>query len=284
MLSLKKKSRLIVSIFFISPLLISLLFISSLLVSTTASASHSFGGLDMCALYPEVMPPGLPTEQLPNNNSHATQLMQTYCTQCHELPGPGRHTADEWPAVLQNMLLLMDVATRFSGLMGNIKNPSHEESKQLQQYLTRYALKPMEQKPAGVGARAFENHCGECHALPDPTQYNKDHWPELLKRMQRNMTIMKYAPPSSEVMLQIQHYLQSGHSPESNSNNPLSLTTTDSFHEAAQQESVRNQKNKSSSIHLQSLLALGPFLLLVIIGLVRWRLNSRKDHNIQVPL
>jgi len=262
MLSIKKKSFIIVMIFFISPLFI----------SPMASASHSYGGLDLCALYPEVMPPGLPTEQLPDSNSPPAQLMQTYCSQCHALPGPGRHTADEWPAVFQRMLMLMDVANRFAGLMGNIKNPSHEESEQLQQYLTRYALKPMQQKPAGMGARAFENHCGECHALPDPLQYNNDHWPELLKRMQRNMAIMKYTPPSSEVMLQIQHYIQLSRSPDS-----PSLATRDSSRKTEQ-----NQKNKPSSIHLQSWLALGPFLLLVIVGLVRWRLNSRKNHNHQI--
>ena len=246
-----KKLQLLLVILFISPL---------------ASASHSVGGLDMCALYPEVMPPGLPTEHIPDIGSQPAQLMQTYCTQCHELPGPGRHTAEEWPLVLQRMLTLMDVANRFGGLMGNIKKPNHEESELLQQYLTRYALKPLEQKTGGLGATAFENHCSACHALPDPQQYNNDNLPVLLKRMQRNMMVMKYAPPSFEVMLQIQQYLQSTPSPDSRP-----LKTTNLFNEAA--------LNKKPLIYFESWLALGPFLLLVIIGLVRWKMNSGKTNN-----
>ena len=245
-----------------------------LFISPLASASHSFGGLDMCALYPEVMPPGLQAEQLPDPGSQPARLMQTYCTQCHEMPGPGRHTAEEWPLVLERMLTLMDVANRFSGLLGNIKNPSGEESEQLQQYLTRYALKPMPVKPEGMGARAFENHCSACHALPDPSQYNNHNWPTLLKRMQRNMAVMKYSPPSSEVMLQIQHYIQS-----TNSLDTRLLRTTDSS-----RVDEHNNKTKASSIHFGSVLALGPLLLLVIVGLVRWRLNSDKKNARQMQV
>ena len=258
-----KKSKCLWAIVLISPFL---------LISSVAFASHNFGGLDMCALYPEVMPPGLPAEQLPDKNSPAAQLMQTYCTQCHELPGPGRHTTSEWPLVLDRMMTLMDVANRFGGLLGNIKNPTTDEHAQLQQYLTQYALKPLQHKPDGMGARAFENHCSACHALPDPLQYKNTNWPELIKRMQRNMTVMQYTPPSSEVMLQIQHYLQLANALNSH---PLKITDTSSVAE-------QNQKNKSSSIHLESWLALGPFLLLVVVGLVRWWISSHKKNNRQM--
>ncbi len=71
----------------------------------------------MCALYPEVMPPGLMPAQLPDAGGQGALLMQNYCTQCHELPGPGRHTAEEWPQVLDRMLVIMDVADRFGGLL-----------------------------------------------------------------------------------------------------------------------------------------------------------------------
>ncbi len=240
-----------------------------LLLSPHVFASHSFGGLDMCALYPEVMPPGLPVEQLPDINSQPAQLMQTYCTQCHELPGPGRHTAEEWPSVLQRMLTLMDVANRFGGLLGKIKNPSNEERQQLQLYLSRYALKPLQQTPAGLGARAFNNHCSACHATPDPSQYNHDEWPVLLKRMQRNMTVMKYTPPSAEVMLQIQHYLQSNMT-----NDSITLTTIE------KSKAVNKiRQAKVAMLYPESWLALGPFLLLVIIGFGRWWLHSYNKHH-----
>ena len=180
-----------------------------MLISPLVLAAHSFGGIDMCALYPEVMPPGLPVEQLPDATGQGARLMQTYCIQCHELPGPGRHTADEWPTVMQHMLTLMDVADRFGGLMGNIKSPNSKEREQLQQYLSRHGLKPLQHAPEGMGGRAYASHCGACHATPDPLQYAIKDWPAILKRMQRNMAVMKYTPPGSEVMLQIQHYIQS---------------------------------------------------------------------------
>lgn len=237
-----------------------------LFTSLQVFASHSFGGLDMCALYPEVMPPGLPAEQLPDSGGAGARLMQTYCTQCHELPGPGRHTAEEWPSVLQRMLTLMEVANRFGGLMGDIKNPDKEEREQLRLYLSRHALKPVQETPAGFGARAFENHCGACHALPNPLQHEHDAWPGLLKRMQRNMMVMKYAPPSPEVMLQIQHYLQS-----------VSAVDSVALHATGKQEPTGGaRRTAAASIQPESGMALGPFLLLVILGLVRWRINAGK--------
>src|SRR5512133_2518914 len=40
-------------------------------------------------------PPALRTE--------AGEMYVLACTQCHALPDPGRHTAREWPAVVQRM-------------------------------------------------------------------------------------------------------------------------------------------------------------------------------------
>ena len=179
-----------------------------LFICNSALANHSFGGLDMCALYPETMPPGITVDQLPGNNKTDITLMQTYCTQCHELPGPGRHTAEEWPQVLDHMFTLMDVASKFGGLMGHVKNPDIKERRQLGNYLQQHALRNIKHKPRGYGAAAFENHCANCHQLPDPTYYATNNWPDIIKRMQHNMTIMKYPPPSTDSMMQIQVFLQ----------------------------------------------------------------------------
>ncbi|PCJ85435.1 MAG: hypothetical protein COA54_11310 [Thiotrichaceae bacterium] len=262
------------------PLFRTLLFVFLLTVlflhSSLVFASHSFGGLDMCALYPEVMPPGLMPEQLPEAGGPGATLMENYCTQCHALPGPGRHTAEEWPQVLERMLVIMDVADRFGGLLGNVKTPSSGERDQLQNYLISHALKPLEQIPQGagamkVGARAFENHCSACHALPDPAQYNVD-WPSLIKRMQRNMQVMKYSPPSVDSMMQIQLYLQSHN------------TSADSSHISAgdysgnllrlnmsgNNISFNDRKFSQRNLNMGSWLSLGVFFLLVLIGLLRW--------------
>jgi hypothetical protein len=169
------------------------------------------------------------------------------------------------------MTTLMEVANRFGGLLGKVKSPTTEEREQLQQYLAQYALKPLQQKPEGLGARVFVNHCGACHAVPDPLQYQDANWSELLKRMQRNMLVMKYTLPSSDVMLQIQHYLE--------------LTKPQGAHPIIKTSlpTISGQnKNLVSPVYLQSWLALGPFLLLVILGLARWWVNSRKYLNRQM--
>jgi len=248
-----------------------------LLNGSSVFASHSFGGLDMCALYPEVMPPGLMPDQLPDAGGQGAALMQNYCTQCHELPGPGRHTAEEWPQVLERMLVVMDVADRFGGLLGNVKTPTFNERDQLRSYLVLHALKPMAQKPQGIGASAYESHCSACHALPDPVQYNHDDWPGLIKRMQRNMEVMKYSPPSADIMMQIQLYLQKNDNPVETKH--VSATDNSSDHLGLNMggSSISFADRKFSP---GSWLALAPFFVLIIIGLVRWRLNHLRLNRL----
>lgn len=240
-----------------------------ILNSSSVFASHSYAGMDMCALYPEVMPPGLMPDLLPEAGGPGATLMETYCTQCHALPGPGRHTAEEWPQVVDRMFVLMDVADRFGGLLGNVKTPSLNERDQLSGYLILHSLKSITTKPQGVGASAFENHCAGCHALPDPAQYNHLDQSSLIKRMQHNMEVMKYAPPSADTMMQIQLYLQ-------NNANPIEAVdalTDDSL--------MLDQDN--DNVHLfdrgfsfGSWLALAPFFVLIIIGLLRWWNNHQR--------
>lgn len=238
-------------------------FCTGLLWCAGALASHSYGGLDLCALYPEVMPPGIEPQDLPQPASRGADLLQSYCTQCHALPGPGRHTATEWPEVLERMILLMDVASRFGGLMGNIRVPVAGEAEVLGIYLTDHALQPSQVEPDGVGAAAFTSHCGFCHALPDAGQHSQQEWPAVVRRMQRNMTVMQYAPPAGDTMLQIQLYLQQ-HAPAGTDSIPVSRV-------AASTENTRDSgpgvREPSGS---RRWLALGPFLLLAAIGMLRW--------------
>ena len=114
-----------------------------------------------------------------------------------------------------------------------------------------------------MGATAFSSHCGSCHALPDAGQHSLQEWSAVLKRMQHNMTVMKYSPPSRELMVQIQYFLeqnlQTGHASVPAGTDPvLSGTGGDS------------DFNVSDVFDSGRWMALGPFLLLVFIGLARW--------------
>lgn len=229
----------------------------------TAQASHSYGGLDLCSLYPEIMPPGMQPQDLPQPESQGASLLQTYCSQCHALPGPGEHTAGEWPAVLGRMILLMDVASRFGGLMGNIKVASTGEGDVLRTYLTDNALHALSGEPRGVGSAAYASHCGSCHALPDAGQYGREEWPVILQRMQHNMTVMKYSPPSLEVMAQIQFYLQ-----QNTSSRPATMQDVSAA--ATSAEAGDSGFAARGLFDRRRWMALGPFLLLVAVGLVRW--------------
>ena len=244
------------------------LFLVVILNVPSVFASHSFGGLDMCAVYPEVMPPGLDSDLLPDAGGPGATLMETYCTQCHALPGPGRHTAEEWPQVLDRMFVLMDVADRFGGLLGNVKTLSSSERDQLNSYLVLHSLKSTTIKPQGVGASAFENHCAGCHALPDPAQYNHLDWSSLIKRMQRNMAVMKYAPPSAQNMMQIQLYLQS--------KVDVVEETVSADHFLITDQESNSVGIPERTFSLDSWLALAPFFLLIMVGLLRWWNNHRR--------
>jgi len=254
-------------------LLLEFLTLVLLVGSPAVIANHSFGGMDLCALYPEVMPPGLRPDQLPDAGGPGAALMQGYCTQCHALPGPGRHSAEEWPQVLDRMLVLMDVADRFGGLLGNVKTPASDERDQLRSYLVSHALKPMAGIPQGAGASAFQNHCGACHVLPDPAQYKNVDWPSQIKRMQHHMVIMKYAPPSADSMMQIQLYLQ-------NNNHPVATNPVAASDHLAPATTGDAANFYGRSFSLGSWLALGPFFLFVTVGLVRWWKNHQRVNRL----
>ncbi len=112
-----------------------------------AAASHQWAGIDLCAVYEDTLPPGLSIESLPEPNSSGADLLQQYCTQCHNLPGPDRHTAAEWGDVTSKMFMLMDVSNRFGRLNGEVDTMQSHDQKALQSYLERHATQSMVEHP-----------------------------------------------------------------------------------------------------------------------------------------
>lgn len=160
------------------------------------------------------LPPGMDPKALPEPQSRGAQLLAHYCTQCHDLPGPGMHTAAEWPPVLERMNGRMQMMV--NGMMGGntmgIEAPSGAELQTLTAYLQAHAQIPMDiTKYPDLSApdgKVFSTVCRQCHALPDPTQHTAREWSAVVMRMKKNMSIMKKNVPDEIATQQIVGFLQ----------------------------------------------------------------------------
>lgn len=48
-------------------------------------------------------PQGVKNQTLPDQQSEGAQLVRKYCAQCHALPSPAAHTAQDWPGIIERM-------------------------------------------------------------------------------------------------------------------------------------------------------------------------------------
>lgn len=148
------------------------------------------------------LPPGISPEDLPEPDSPGARLLVRYCSQCHNLPGPAMHTAEEWPFVEARMINRMEMMAGMQGMMGgmmmrgmmDMQAPTRQEHKKLLTYVQRYALRPASAEtlgpPGTPGLALFRQTCSQRHALPDPGLHTTDEWPGVVERMQKNMKIM----------------------------------------------------------------------------------------------
>ncbi len=74
------------------------------------------------------------TVVLPEPQSDGAQLLRHYCSQCHAVPAPTRHTATAWPKVFHRMEghMRAKVGT-------GVERPSVTEGDKIIQYLQRHA-------------------------------------------------------------------------------------------------------------------------------------------------
>ncbi len=147
------------------------------------------------------LPPGITPERLPDPNSPGATLLIRYCTQCHNLPAPAMHTAEEWPAVEARMFNRMAMMSGMGGMGGMmrrrmmpIRAPAGEEQETMLAYLQGHALRPANVEALGPpdtpGLALFRQTCSQCHALPDPALHTADEWPVVVERMRGNMETM----------------------------------------------------------------------------------------------
>jgi cytochrome c2 len=178
---------------------------------------HMMGGRHMREMMQRMMgdmlPPSMDPAFLPDPDSEGARLLQQYCAQCHNLPGPGLHTAAEWPAVVNRMNRRMRMMGRHGMMMmGRVEAPSRQENVVILDYLQAHAQQPLTARlsPAleSKAGQAFRATCAQCHALPDPGQHSSGEWPAVVERMKGYMTAMGKVVPDESELTAITGFLQ----------------------------------------------------------------------------
>ncbi len=148
------------------------------------------------------LPPGVAAKDLPDPESDGARLVSHFCAQCHDLPSPAMHTAEEWTLIAKRMFKRMSMMSGMGGMggmgrMGNmmgIDAPSEDERGTIVTYLRSHSLKPygpnLIPESGTAGAALFSRTCSQCHALPDPWLHNAGEWGGVVERMRLNMETM----------------------------------------------------------------------------------------------
>ena len=159
-----------------------------------------------------MLPPGVKPQDLPEPESRGATLMSTYCSQCHNLPSPQMHTAEDWSRVVGRMLMRERMMTGMRGMMMQVKAPTPQDEEVLLQYLkthAMHALSPMAvPAPDSPGAALFQQTCAQCHALPEPKQHIASEWTAVVKRMRQNMKSMGRREITDQEAWDITAYLE----------------------------------------------------------------------------
>lgn len=196
---------------------IALLIIGIIGLSVLSGMRLSTGGMMDRAGMKEMMknmmgaqlPPGLDPEHLPDPRSGGAQLLAGYCIQCHELPGPGLHTAEEWSSVVDRMNRRMRM---MSGMMHDIETPTSDELRTLVTYLQQHAQVPIDRARytdlSAPNGKLFEAICSQCHVLPDPRQHTANEWPGVVGRMTQNMKTMGKPLPDQATLETVIEFLK----------------------------------------------------------------------------
>ena len=138
-------------------------------------------------------------------------MLTLYCVQCHDLPTPSMHTAQEWEYVVERME--KEMQKRRGGILIRVMMPPEKDWEILRTYLTENAQKPIDKSqysdldtPAG---QAFETTCSQCHAPPDPAQHSPNEWARVVLRMKSNIVAAGKQMPDDATVELITEYLQS---------------------------------------------------------------------------
>jgi mono/diheme cytochrome c family protein len=170
-------------------------------------------------------PSSFQEEHLPEPDARGAALLQAYCVQCHWMPAPQMHAAEEWPILLRRMYMRAGALRERMGgpftddAMGEIlmsgmssaEVPPAADQDSLLAYLVRNALPTAERDEIGEGEEAslFLARCSVCHEIPSPAAHISTEWAVVVGRMQGNM-VWNGVPPLDEAeQARIVRFLQS---------------------------------------------------------------------------
>lgn len=167
------------------------------------------------------LPEGIPESELPESDSRGARLTARFCSQCHGVPSPRRHAAEDWGASARRMFRRMDHMQHMGGMGGmmgggmhdrmmDVEAPTAAEERAIVAYLRDHAMPGAraEALPGGEGRETFGRVCSRCHALPDPAQHTAEEWPAVVERMRGHMQRMDVQGISDAEAERIVRYLQ----------------------------------------------------------------------------
>jgi mono/diheme cytochrome c family protein len=185
----------------------------------TAMGPGGMGPHMMRGMMGDQFPPEISPETLPDPAGAGADLVKRYCTQCHNLPSPSLHTAEEWLAVAARMFHRMERMADGRQHMGmrrrhmtSIQAPTPAEQDAILAYLTQHAIRPAAPHEPGLPETPeltlFRQTCSRCHALPHSASHTADEWPLVVERMRANMERMGRSGISDQERDTIVRYLQ----------------------------------------------------------------------------
>lgn len=165
------------------------------------------------------LPRGVSADELPDAGSRGAELVSRYCSGCHAIPSPSRHSAGEWEVTARRMFRRMEhmehmgrgmMGRMMRGRMMEVAAPDPAEAETIVAYLKEHAMPATaeERLPAGEGRETFVRVCSRCHALPDPGQHLPAEWPAVVDRMRANMERMEVPGISDAETARIIRYLR----------------------------------------------------------------------------
>jgi cytochrome c2 len=154
------------------------------------------------------MPHGISPSMLPKPESAGAKALSENCTQCHGLPAPGMHTAEEWPSIVGRMNMRMQM---MDGMMG-IDAPDQQELNTVIDYLQTHAQQPINTADYpdldSDNGKVFTQTCIQCHVLPEPKQHTAEEWPNVVNRMLGHIAVRNKPMPRDDEIEQIITYLE----------------------------------------------------------------------------